>query len=126
MNVKQAKKQQNFYLKNQVLTASPNKLISMLLSGAIKAIKLAEIALEQNNMAKANHELLRAQDMVDELKFSLDHSVGGEIAANLDQLYDFMVSELVAANISKDQTKLPAVVELLEELLETWEKIGKK
>lgn len=126
MDVRQAQNKRDFYLKNQVLTASPNKLISLLISGGIKAIKLAEIALNQNDMVKANHELLRAQDIVDELKFSLDHSVDGQITTDLDRLYDFIVQQLVAANVSKDKEKLPPIVKLLEELLETWNEVSQK
>lgn len=126
MNVRQAQQQRDFYLKNQVLTASPNKLISLLIAGAIKAIKLAQIALDKNDLEKANHELVRAQDIVDELKFSLDSSVDQQLTASLAQLYDFMAQQLVAANISKDQSKLPAVLDLLNQLLETWEEVSQR
>lgn len=126
MDVKQAQKQRNFYLKNQVLTASPNKLISLLISGGIKAIKLAEISLDQNDIVKANHELLRAQDIVDELKFSLDHSVDSQITTDLDRLYNFITQQLVDANVSKDKEKLPPIVKLLDELLETWNEVSQK
>lgn len=126
MNVRQAQQQRDFYLKNQVLTASPNKLISLLIAGAIKAIKLAQIALDKNDLEKANHELVRAQDIVDELKFSLDSSVDQQLTASLAQLYDFMAQQLAAANISKDQSKLPAVLDLLNQLLETWEEVSQK
>lgn len=126
MDARQAQKQRDFYLKNQVMTASPNKLISLLISGAIKAIKLAEIALDKNDMDKANHELVRAQDIVDELKFSLDHSVESQVTVSLDQLYDFMAQQLVAANVSKDPAKLPPIVDLLKELLDTWNEVSQK
>ncbi|GBG95713.1 flagellar protein FliS [Ligilactobacillus salitolerans] len=121
---RQAQKQQEFYLKNQVLTASANKLISLLLSGAIKAVKLAGMAIEQNHFEQANYQLVKAQDIIDELRFSLDHSVDAQLTANLDKLYDFMNQQLMEANLGKDQTKLPSVVNLLQELLETWEQVG--
>lgn len=126
MNLKQAQQQRDFYMKNQVLTASPNKLISLLLEAAIKAVKLAQMALANQQMEKANHQLVHAQDIIDELKFSLDHSVDEQLTASLAALYDFMAQQLVTANVSKDQSLLPQVQDLLEQLLTTWNEVSQK
>ncbi|KRL00806.1 flagellar export chaperone FliS [Liquorilactobacillus capillatus] len=111
------------YLKNQVMSASPNKLIEMLYQGAIKSVKIAGIAIENDDPKKAHKELVRAQDILMELKGSLNTEVEGDVPANLESLYDFMNEQLVKANINKDQSLLPPVVKMLTELLDAWTQI---
>ncbi len=50
---------QSNYLKNQVMSASPNKLIEMLLQAAIKNIKLAQLAIEKQELAKAHEYFIK-------------------------------------------------------------------
>ncbi|KRL06417.1 MAG: flagellar export chaperone FliS [Liquorilactobacillus hordei] len=111
------------YLKNQVMSASPNKLIEMLYQGAIKSVKIAGLAIENDNPKKAHKELVRAQDILMELKGSLNTEVGGDVPENLESLYEFMYQQLVKANMNKDQTLLPPVVKMLTELLDAWTQI---
>ncbi|WP_311406602.1 flagellar export chaperone FliS [Liquorilactobacillus uvarum] len=113
----------NSYLRNQVMGASPNKLIDMLYQGAIKSVKIAGIAIENNDAKKAHKELIRAQDILMELKGSLNTEIEGNVPENLESLYEFMYQQLVKANMNKDQTLLPPVVKMLTELLDAWEQI---
>lgn len=113
----------NSYLKNQVMSASPNKLIEMLYQGAIKSVKIAEIAIENNDAKNAHKELVRAQDILMELKNSLNTEVESDVTSNLESLYDFMNGRLVKANVNKDQALLPPVVTMLTELLDAWKQI---
>ena len=55
-----------------------------------------------------------------ELANTLDHEVGGEIAENLDALYDFMVRELIKANLQDNRQSLEGVKVLLANLKEIW------
>ncbi len=103
--------------------ASPNKLIDMLYQGAIKSVKIAGIAIENNDAKKAHKELIRAQDILMELKGSLNTEIEGNVPENLESLYEFMYQQLVKANMNKDQTLLPPVVKMLTELLDAWEQI---
>ncbi|MFT9456444.1 MAG: flagellar export chaperone FliS [Liquorilactobacillus hordei] len=111
------------YLKNQVMSASPNKLIEMLYQGAIKSVKIAGLAIENDNPKKAHKELVRAQDILMELKNSLNTEIESRVPTDLEALYDFMNEQLVKANIRKDQTLLPPVVKMLTELLDAWQQI---
>jgi len=109
-------KMQNNYLQNQVMSASPNKLIEMLLQAAIKNIKLAVIALEKEELSQAHQQFVKAQNILLELRVSLDREQGGAIAEDLDQLYGYMYDQLVSAPAE-------TVVPLLSELLESWQTI---
>ncbi|WP_291291719.1 flagellar export chaperone FliS [Enterococcus sp.] len=114
---------QSNYLKNQVMSASPNKLIEMLLQAAIKNTKLAQLAIEKDELAKAHEHFIKTQNILLELRTSLDEKQGGEIAENLAALYEYMYQQLIEANIKKEAAPAQAVMELLTELLESWQTI---
>lgn len=113
------------YLRNQVMSASPNKLIEMLIEGAIKNIKKASMAIEDGKIEAANNEIVHAQDIVDELKFSVNKDVGGDIPQQLISTYEIIGNELVQANIHKDKQHLDIALTMLNELLDTWKQVTK-
>ena len=115
----------NDYLINQVMSASPNKLIEMLIEGAIKSIKKAEMAIEDKKIEAANNEIVHAQDIVDELKFSVNKEIEGDIPQQLISTYDVVEQELIQANIHKDKNHLEIAVTILNELLDAWKQITK-
>jgi flagellar protein FliS len=61
---------------------------------------------------------------VDEgLKASLDPAGGGDIAARLASLYDYMVGQLLQANLKNDPKALANVESLLGTLRDAWDAI---
>ncbi|GAB2490569.1 flagellar export chaperone FliS [Alkalibacterium psychrotolerans] len=112
------------YKKNQVETASPKQLVVLLYEGAVKFIRLAELAIEKNDMTKANRNILKAQDIVTELMVSLNHQNGeNAIASELQTLYSYILNQLIQANLKKDTEKLAETRNLLSELREAWASI---
>jgi|SRR6056297_476598 len=111
------------YENNNVTTASPKKLLTMLYGGAIRFCRLAEIAMDEKNMEKKNDYLKRVQDILYELSLSLNFEAG-EMAEQLSALYAFMIRELVDANLRMDVQKVKNVRLMLEELLEAWSEIA--
>jgi flagellar protein FliS len=111
------------YKNNEVMTASPTKLIIMLYDGAIKNLKLAEFAIRESKIEKTNEHLKKAQDIIAEFMSTLNFEQGGDIAINLQQLYEYMFNKLIRANIDKDVVAVTEVRGYLEELRETWLKI---
>lgn len=110
----------NEYKNNQVMTAPKKKLLIMLFDGAIKNLKLAELALNNKEIEKVNTNLIKTQDIIAELMYTLNFEVGGDIAKNLYQLYDYMYNKLVRANIDKDIDGIIEVKKFMEELRDTW------
>ena len=108
------------YLKNQVMSASPNKLIEMLMEAGIKNIRLGILALETKQVVKAGEYLIKAQDIVSELRYSVNSEIDSEIPDQLIQLYDYMYNQLVIGNVDQDVQVLQGVQEMLSDLLETW------
>lgn len=111
------------YLKNQVMSASPAQLISMLMAGAIKNVKLAQKAIEAKDKPKTHAKILLAQDIILELKYAVNQDVEGSVGPELINLYDYMYEQLVQANINNDSAKLAEVDTLMTDLLTTWKQI---
>ena len=107
------------YRQTQIQTASPLDLIIMMYDGAIRFCNQAKKAIEEKNYNEANHFLQRVQAIIDELNLSLNMDAG-EIATNLQNLYDFITTKLVEANIKKDIVTIDQTVNLLTELRSSW------
>ncbi len=111
----------NQYKQNQILTASPEQILILLYSGAIRFTRQAIYGLEEGDITLFHHGIKKSMAIITEFANSLDHDIGGEIAENLDALYNFMIKELTLANLHKDIEKLRVVDKLLVHLRGTWE-----
>lgn len=109
----------NAYRSDGIGTASPSQLLLMLYDGALGAIARAEQAMIDGGAVSievTNRELTRAQDIVTELMVSLDHDRGGDIARNLEAIYQYCLSILTRANLEKRPEGLGGVRRHLAEL----------
>lgn len=104
-------------------TQSKGRLIVMLYDGAIKFLKLAIRELEAENYAAKGQYINRAQDIINELNAVLDMEAGGEISENLRKLYLFMGRHLSQANTQRDPQMIQEVINMLEELNQSWKTI---
>ena len=110
------------YQTNQIQTASPEKILIMLYDGAIQFLNKAKKEIENNNIQEIHNNIVGAQRIIAELMNSLDMEIGGEVAVNLYNLYDFLYYTLVQANLKKDAAKVGEVLTHMKDLKETWEK----
>lgn len=108
------------YKQASVETATPEKLLLMLFDSGIKFLNLGKLAIEQKDYSLANKNFVKVQDILFELRVSLDMDKGGEIAANLYKLYDFYRNEVMKANITKDAELLPPVLEFFRLYRDMW------
>lgn len=109
------------YQNNAVSTASPERLLIMLYDGAIRNVARAQRGLEQGRLADKLEGISKAIAIVAELSNTLNFEIGGEISENLAALYDFMIRELVKANLENRIESLQVVDNLLRDLRSTWE-----
>ena len=108
-------------LDDQVSSASPHRLIVMLFDGAIKAINMAKFYLQQGNIAEKGRSITQAIAIVEEgLRLSLDKKTGGELAENLDALYEYVAYQLLTANLRNDESLLDQVLQLMNDLKSAW------
>jgi len=111
-------------LQATVSEASPHQLISLLLEGACQRIALAQACLGQGETARKGKAIAGACAIIAHLNESLDHAAGGEIAARLSSLYDWLLRHLTQANVDNDANALRESLDILEGLQSTWAAIG--
>ena len=81
--------------------------------------------MEDKRTAAKGEAISKAIDIIGNgLKVSLDLEQGGEIAARLDALYDYLVLRLLHANLDNDLPALEEVAALLEEIHGAWREIS--
>lgn len=113
----------NPYAQSSVQTASPARLVTMLYDRLLVSLhrsRDAEARGTPDAIGLINAELQRAQDILDQLRFGLDHEAGGEVAANLDALYGWCCERVVAANLSKDLADVAVVERVVTDLRDAW------
>lgn len=115
----------NAYTKVDVETASQGKLIVMLFNGAIKRAEEAKRQLEKGRREDVHHNLIRAQEIIAELRGALNMKAG-HIATNLDRIYEYFQHLLVTANIRKDATPIDECVALMTDIRDTWQEVFEK
>ena len=119
-------KQHNQYNQVQIKTANKGKLIVMLYQGSIRFMNRALLLLEKKDMEGKGNALIRAQDIILELLYSLDQGLldqGDELALNLRRLYLYSYRRLVHANVHMDTEAVEEVIKLMQNLLQAWEQV---
>lgn len=107
------------YKNNTVNYASKEQLLLMLVDGAVKFSKRAEIALNEKDIKASHDNLIRTQGIMSELMVSLDTSAG-DWAKQLFKVYQFIKEKLVQANLKKDVKVLQEVIPLIEDVRDLW------
>lgn len=112
-------------LETGVSSSSPHKLVMMLFDGALIAVRAAASHMQAGQLAQKGMAISKAIMIIESgLRASLDKNAGGQIAANLDSLYEYMGRRLMIANLSNEPEILDEVVALLAELKSAWEAIA--
>lgn len=113
------------YQQTQIDTAPPERLLLMLYDGAIRFCHGAIKAMENRDPAAANNYCLKVQNILTELMVTLRMDVGGDLARNLFDLYEYMHGRMVQANVKKDPAIAKEVAGHLKELREAWTQAAK-
>jgi flagellar secretion chaperone FliS len=108
----------NAYRRTNVETATREGLLIMLYDGLLRFMRIAQNAMEANDVVNTHTNLIKAQDIVVELRSSLDMQY--EISHALDALYEYFLRKLVAANVDKSAKPLEEIRPRIEELREAW------
>ena len=124
MNAVSAMKQyQQVSVHSGIMDASPHRLVQMLMEGALEKIALAKGSVANNEIASKGTNISKAIGIIGGLKSSLNIEVGGALAENLSNLYDYMANRLVVANIRSDENILDEVASLMVEIKTGWDGI---
>lgn len=125
MNAMAAMRQyQQVGVKAQVTEADPHRLIQMLMQGGLDRIAQARGAMEREAYAEKGVLIGKAINIIGGLRDVLDKEAGGELATNLERLYEYMTMRLFEASRHNDVNKLDEVAKLLGEIKSGWDGIA--
>lgn len=110
-------------LKEVVDGATPHALIQMLMEGALDRIASAKGFMERGSIPEKGAQISWAISIIDGLRISLDKSAGGELAQNLENLYHYMMTRLLDANVRNEPAYLDEVAGLLRQVKSAWDAI---
>ena len=125
MNASAALKQyQTVNLRAQVAEASPHRLIQMLMEGGLSRLAQAKGAMERGQLALKGELISQSISIIGGLREALDLQQGGEVAENLDRLYDYMTARLLEANLKGNMQIIDEVAGLLRNIKTGWDGIA--
>lgn len=110
----------NTYVNNKVNVTNKGNLLIMVYDSAIRNIKESQKHMKTKNFSEKGASIDLAFKAVSELLVSLDFQIGGEIASNLSRIYNYVLRQITAANLSNEPEKLDAPLKILEDLRSTW------
>ena len=111
----------NAYANTTIQTASQAELTLMLYEGAIKFCNIGLLAIEKNDIPKAHENIMKAQRIIVELRCSLNMKY--PVSKDFDQIYEVIYSQLIEANIKKDEASLNLALEYIREIRDTWKQV---
>ena len=125
MNAMTAMRQyQSVNTQAQAIEADPHRLIQMLMEGGLTRLAQARGAMERNQTALKGELVGKAIAIVGGLRQALNLEQGGELAVNLDNLYAYITTRLMEANLKNDPAILEEVADLLREVKTGWDAIA--
>lgn len=116
----------NTQIQSTVPEADAHRLIQMLMEGALERLSKSKVYLQHGKMAEKGEQLGIAINIIGGLRESLDPKTGGELAANLDNLYDYMLKRLSLANLENKIEYIDEVTGLLKDIKEAWDGIAEQ
>ncbi|WP_434357963.1 flagellar export chaperone FliS [Parasalinivibrio latis] len=104
----------------QAASASPHRLIQMLLEGLLENLSRARGYMERGQIADKGMTVSKCLDILNGLSSVLDEDKGGEVTQDLLRLYDYCGRRLFKANLNNEIEGIDEVHRLISEILEGW------
>jgi len=114
------------YRSQQIITASPAKVVAMLYDRAVRALHDAIAAIEAGDIESRWRHNNMAIEIVTQLAMHLDMERGGKIAENLDSLYRFALRRLPDVDLYNDPVPAREVIGILDPLRQSWHELAKQ
>ena len=99
------------------------ELIQMLFDGLIESLSTAKGHIQHNNVTEKSKAIARASRIVLGLQGALDFEKGGDLAANLNELYNYTIRRLLHVNARNDLVALDEILGLMTEIRSAWETV---
>ena len=115
---------QRINVETSMHTIDQHQLVSLLYEGVLSSIATARGALARGDVLTKCNSVSKAQRIIEEgLMTALDRDAGGELAQNLEALYDYSLRRLLLANAHNDDAMLAEVAHLFEPIAQGWNQI---
>ncbi len=111
------------YTNHSAQTATPGQLVVMLYDGFLRFAAQGKAAMERGDLGEAGQRLTRAQDIVTELRVSLDMTQG-PVAQNLASIYEYVGERLTSARLSREGAEIAEAVRCMGDLRSAWAQIA--
>jgi len=113
-----------------VADSSPTRLVQVSYEHILAALAVTDGCMQRIQGNLPLHEVIakgnaigKAIRLVDHLNACLDMQRGGAVAANLRNLYLYMLEQLTIANVNNDRLIIAEVVRLVRTVKTGWDKI---
>jgi flagellar protein FliS len=113
------------YRNQELMTASPARLVVMLYDRAIQSLNEAIKAIDDGDIERRWKANKNASEIITHLAMTLNFEEGGQIALNLNDLYRFMLTTLVNVDVRNDPQAARDVIKLIEPLRASWDQLAK-
>lgn len=114
------------YKTNQLTTMSPGQAVLALYDGVLRSMDDARQAMKDKSIPRKGEAISKALRILEALTNHLDHENGGDIAKQLESIYDFATTQLLHANLRTDPKYLDAAERPLRIIRDTWEEMLEK
>jgi flagellar protein FliS len=114
------------YLSQRILGASPEQQAALIMEAGQLHLGKAIQALNRNDSSAATSSFIRVAEVIKEANLRLNLEDGGELAGNLEKLYDWWMKQIMLASRAKDTNRLAAVAQSMGDIRQTWEQLHEK
>lgn len=112
--------------RHEVETASPHRLIQLMMERVLAKIAMAKAYMERQAVSQKGQHISDAINIISGLRASLNHEPDARLSGNFDALYDYMSRRLVESNLRNDVEGLSEVAGLMRELKSAWDIVGEE
>lgn len=109
-----------------VAGASPHRLVQMLMEGALQRMAEAKGAIQRENIAEKGHSISKAIAIIGGLRDSLNMETEGGLSQQLDDLYEYIVSKLLTANLHSSEADIDEAAKILGTIKSGWDGIAEQ
>jgi len=113
-------------VKNELENISPLSQVNLLYQGLIQKLNNIKVHINEQNHSKKGEEISKTITVLSVLQGSVDLEQGGEVAENLDALYDYLIRRLSDANVQNIIKPVDEVIEILSEVGHAWSQIAEQ
>jgi len=114
------------YRLQRILTASPAMRVALLYDEATRCLNDVVRAIEAKDVKARWAANNRAQMIIEYLRGTLNMDQGGEIAANLDRIYGYILGTLHLIDVNNDAKPATDAIRLLEPLRSSWNTLARQ